>query len=162
MKSGTRRPKTSDMGPNTIGPDKALHGAESVTGLLVMKETEHTGTKSTTPSVAATRLTWNLRCIWPTLTLRMELVKVTAKTMSPIETIIAHIRLSVQSFGQPGLLGPSKSARKGSVGVGASFRSCSEPLSRFCIASPGLQGCSKLLRDMSARPSRSVNAWRES
>lgn len=93
-RSGILRPRTSDMGPKTIGPKTKP------------------STKSATPSVAVIISTlyfsWTVRM----LTLKMELANVTVNTSRPIEIVMPHRRFVVQFFGLSGSFGPSNSTRK--------------------------------------------------
>lgn len=69
----------------------------------------------------------------PMFTLKMELANVTVKTIRPIDTVIAHLRFSVQFFGFPGSLGPSNSTRN-LCGAGSPVLFVSIPFSTSSVA----------------------------
>lgn len=92
------------------------------------KVVQHTNTKSATPNVAVTMVTSNFSTMTPRLTLKIELAKVTVKTISPIDIVIHHRRFGVQFFGFPGSFGSSNSTRNRS-GVSLSALPVSIPFS---------------------------------
>lgn len=73
-------------------------------------------------------LTLNFSCTTTRFTLKIELAKVTVKTIRLIDTVMAHLRLAVQLLGQLGSLGPWNSTKKRSVSVVAGASS-PEPFS---------------------------------